>query len=102
MFAPFYLHRLFSNHLKNKNPPSTDGGFLVGVSGLEPEASWSRTKRDTKLRHTPLRRIDYYMEIAPRCQASNRFFIKVSITVRFVRPVIIADYCYMAHILRRL
>lgn len=26
---------------------------LVGVSGLEPEASWSRTKRDTKLRHTP-------------------------------------------------
>ena len=25
---------------------------LVGVSGFEPEASWSRTKRDTKLRHT--------------------------------------------------
>ena len=29
-------------------------GILVGVSGLEPEASWSRTKRDTKLRHTPI------------------------------------------------
>ena len=27
---------------------------MVGVSGFEPEASWSRTKRDTKLRHTPL------------------------------------------------
>lgn len=27
---------------------------LVGVSGFEPEASWSRTKRDTKLRHTPI------------------------------------------------
>ena len=27
--------------------------FLVGVSGFEPEASWTRTKRDTKLRHTP-------------------------------------------------
>ena len=26
---------------------------MVGVSGFEPEASWSRTKRDTKLRHTP-------------------------------------------------
>ena len=26
---------------------------LAGVSGFEPEASWSRTKRDTKLRHTP-------------------------------------------------
>ena len=28
--------------------------FLVGVSGFEPEASWTRTKRDTKLRHTPI------------------------------------------------
>ena len=28
--------------------------FVVGVSGFEPEASWTRTKRDTKLRHTPL------------------------------------------------
>ncbi len=27
---------------------------LVGVTGLEPMASWSRTKRDTKLRHTPV------------------------------------------------
>ena len=30
---------------------------LVGVSGFEPEASWSRTKRDTKLRHTPSARL---------------------------------------------
>ena len=39
-----------------KNPAEI-GRFqpdLVGVSGFEPEASWSRTKRDTKLRHTPL------------------------------------------------
>ena len=28
--------------------------FLVGVTGLEPAASWSRTKRATKLRYTPL------------------------------------------------
>lgn len=27
----------------------------IGVSGFEPEASWTRTKRDTKLRHTPMR-----------------------------------------------
>lgn len=26
---------------------------MVGVSRFELEASWSRTKRDTKLRHTP-------------------------------------------------
>ena len=28
--------------------------FLVGVPGFEPGASWTRTKRDTKLRHTPI------------------------------------------------
>ena len=27
---------------------------MVGVVGLEPTASWSRTMRDTKLRHTPI------------------------------------------------
>ena len=32
-------------------------GILVGVSGFEPEASWTRTKRDTKLRHTPIAQI---------------------------------------------
>ena len=31
--------------------------ILVGVSGFEPEASWTRTKRDTKLRHTPIAKI---------------------------------------------
>ena len=34
-------------------------GLLVGVSGFEPEASWTRTKRDTKLRHTPISQILY-------------------------------------------
>ncbi len=27
---------------------------MVGVAGFEPAASWTRTKRDTKLRHTPI------------------------------------------------
>ena len=38
-----------------KNPVEIDRfqPDLVGVSGFEPEASWSRTKRETKLRHTP-------------------------------------------------
>lgn len=26
---------------------------VVGVAGFEPAASWTRTMRDTKLRHTP-------------------------------------------------
>ena len=33
--------------------------FLVRVAGFEPTASWTRTKRDTKLRHT---RIDYHID----------------------------------------
>ena len=28
--------------------------ILVGAAGFEPAASWSRTKRDTKLRHAPI------------------------------------------------
>ncbi len=32
---------------------------MVGVSGFEPEVSWTRTKRDTKLRHTPIADILY-------------------------------------------
>ena len=34
--------------------------FVVGVSGFEPEASCSRSKRDTKLRHTPMCNGHYY------------------------------------------
>ena len=38
-----------------KNPLTPEGirGFLVGVTGFEPTTSWSRTKRTTKLCHTP-------------------------------------------------
>ena len=32
---------------------------LVGVAGFEPAASWTRTKRDTKLRHTPIASLLY-------------------------------------------
>ena len=30
---------------------------LVEVSGFEPEVSWTRTKRDTKLRHTSIAKL---------------------------------------------
>ena len=32
---------------------------MVGVAGFEPAASWTRTKRDTKLRHTPIAYVLY-------------------------------------------
>ena len=38
------------NAVANKKKSATT---MVGVAGLEPAASWSRTMRDTKLRHTP-------------------------------------------------
>ena len=31
--------------------------FVVGAPGFEPGASWTRTKRDTKLRHAPIAKI---------------------------------------------
>ena len=40
---------------------------MVGVSGFEPEASWTRTKRDTKLRHTPI----VYILYEKKCQMSS-------------------------------
>ena len=42
--------------LECKRPPEPrgSGGLPVGVAGFEPTASSSRTKRATKLRHTPV------------------------------------------------
>ena len=40
---------------------------MVGVPGFEPGASWTRTKRDTKLRHTPMQLI-YYTRGVADCQ----------------------------------
>ena len=56
---------------------------MVGVPGLEPGASWSRTKRATKLRYTPLfpiksnGRLSVYLIFTPpsslSCPASANF-----------------------------
>ncbi len=49
-------------------------GILVRVAGFEPTASWTRTKRDTKLRHT--RRFcvsPTYMLSRFRCAAQPRY-----------------------------
>ena len=48
---------------------------MVGVTGLEPMASWSRTKRDTKLRHTPKRENDYTNQSGKNQVFSKIFFI---------------------------
>ena len=60
----FFLNPIFT---KSRNPLPHKGlrhfekrknrvkkpDFLVGVTGFEPAASWSRTKRSTELSHTP-------------------------------------------------
>ena len=46
---------------------------MVGVTGFEPAASWSRTKRSTKLSHTPVFffRREYYNTEKMVCQAET-------------------------------
>lgn len=59
-FYDEYIDRYPKKHVEKWQKPRkkkailSDDLLLVGVSGFEPEASWTRTKRDTKLRHTPL------------------------------------------------
>ena len=57
---------------------------MVGVAGFEPAASWTRTKRDTKLRHTP---IDPYiiMTIPRIVKGSGEYFQNLSIDLYGVR-----------------
>ncbi len=33
--------------------------YLVGETGVEPAASWSRTKRATRLRYSPIHQLKY-------------------------------------------
>ena len=50
-----YITRFRRERISLKKPSTNvDGFFMVGVAGFEPAASWTRTMRDTKLRHTPI------------------------------------------------
>ena len=53
---------------------------MVGVSGFEPEASWTRTKRDTKLRHTPICNIDIILKTGAKVK---HFFFVSGIKIFF-------------------
>ena len=59
-------------------------GILVGVAGFEPAASWTRTKRDTKLRHTP---IDQYiiMTIPENVKRCEEYFLGIPIVLYGVK-----------------
>ena len=49
--------------------------FMVGVTGFEPTTSWSRTKRTTKLCHTPRNKIvqnNRALTVVTKVQASSR------------------------------
>ena len=49
---------------------------LVGVTGFEPAASWSRTKRTTKLCHTPDFIPVYYTSFLLVCQVPSFTFLR--------------------------
>ena len=45
--------------------------LLVGATGLEPAASWSRTRRATKLRYAPEFTVVNYTQDMGDCQQKN-------------------------------
>ena len=45
--------------------------LLVGATGLEPAASWSRTRRATKLRYAPEFTVVNYTQHMGDCQQKN-------------------------------
>ena len=59
IFDQKFDHGLKKSPHSGEKPTNCRGNPLVGVTGLEPMASWSRTKRDTKLRHTPMQLVYY-------------------------------------------
>ena len=61
---------------------------MVGVGGFEPPASWTRTKRDTKLRHTPIA-YDIIMKIEGIVKSQGSFC---------VLPASFSDTCIYAHL----
>ncbi len=66
--------------------------IMVGVAGFEPTASWTRTKRDTKLRHTP-NLLDYYKGYSWKSQElffpyeGNSFSIRKHFSIVIVLPL---------------
>lgn len=52
---------------------------LVGATGLEPAASWSRTRRATKLRYAPEFTVSNYTHSIKDCQLKNRSDIMLRI-----------------------
>ncbi len=54
--------------------------LLVGVPGFEPGASWTRTMRDTKLRHTPMQALLYHGH--KKSQVKNRHSPPAEIALR--------------------
>ena len=66
------LHRGRSVKSKKKDI-HTDILLRIGVTGLEPAASWSRTKHSTKLSHTPIEH-RYYTTAARVCQGDLQSF----------------------------
>ena len=50
---------------------------MVGVAGLEPAASSSRTKHATKLRYTPVLRCIVYQMSLPTLAGGKRFLLNI-------------------------
>ena len=65
--------------------------FLVGVTGFEPATSWSRTKRTTKLCHTPK---DYFIPKQYITEAHFCQHLFANLTKKIL-PKIRQDFCIL-------
>ena len=70
--------------------------FLIGVTGFEPAASWSRTKHSTGLSHTPIAIVLYHKPVALSIAKSKFFSIFIDLTINelalYQRIYSVADY----------
>ena len=78
---------------------------MVGVTGLEPMASWSRTKRDTKLRHTPMTATILYNDMIKKSREKINYFYTLINQLNFCKrggndlPPLKIKSCYLVKIL---
>ncbi len=62
-----FVFYLFEDKRRDKPAIKQVCLFLVGVTGLEPAASWSQTKRATKLRYTPIKYFQLFNRLSNGC-----------------------------------
>ena len=83
--SELFKKKAAQNQEKSSYSRRIRGFLLVRVAGFEPTASWTRTKRDTKLRHTrmPKQTLFIIVDKRPICQEDARDFLRPFVGVQY-------------------